>query len=219
MKRGDFIYSLELKDKETIEERINKLKSKYGDNISELTKPFTEFSPSKSSSKTVILLNNDLYAKLFKIPVLDENLNDIYIIYRLLFVLFGEHEIANIGDDRLFWKRCTEYLTTKSNGKIGSFILEKSKTFDFSHQSIYLMNKLLCGIKPRFIPDTFTKVSGTTGLLFFLIKDCLEYCGVLINDKKTQPSRIYDNLIYYKNVIDSLYNFVIFLSKLKIAKN
>ena len=218
MKREEVISSLELKDKETIEERINKLKSKYGDNISELTKPFAEFSPSKASSKTVVLLNNDLYSKLFKIPVLDDNLNDIYIIYRLLFVLFGEHEIADTMDDRLFWIRCTEYLITKSNGKIGTFILEKSKNFNFSHQSIYLMNRLLVGIKPKFIPNTFTKVSGTTGLLFFLIKDCLEYCGVLINDKKTQPSRIYDNLNYYKNIIDSLANFVDFLSKLKIAK-
>ena len=80
------------------------------------------------------------------------------------------------------------------------------------------MNRLLVGIKPKFIPTTFTKISGTTGLLFFLIKECLEYCGVLINDKKTQPSRIYDNLIYYKNIIDSLANFIDFLSMLKIAK-
>ena len=218
MKREEVISSLELKDKETIEDRINKLKSKQADNMSALTKPFTEFVPSKASSNTFRLLDNPLYSKFFEIPILDDNLNDIYIIYRLLFVLFGEHEIADIMDDRLFWVKSTEYLIKKSDGKIGTFILEKSKNFDFSHQSIYLMNRLLVGIKPKFIPTTFTKISGTTGLLFFLIKECLEYCGVLINDKKTQPNRIYDNLIYYKNLTDSLANFIDFISKLKIAK-
>jgi len=137
-----------------------------------------KFILSKSATKTVILLDNALYSKLFKTPILDDSLSDIYIIYRLLFVLFGEHEIADIMDDRLFWVKCTEYLITKSNGKIGTFIVEKSKNFDFSHKSIYLMNRLLVGIKPKIVPTTFTKISGTTGLLFFVIKESLEYCGV-----------------------------------------
>ena len=34
-------------------------------------------------------------------------------------------EIADIMDDRTFWVKCTEYLVTKSNGKIGTFIAEK----------------------------------------------------------------------------------------------
>ena len=118
-------------------------------------------------------------------------------------------------DDITFWVKGTEYLVTKSNGKIGTFISRKIKNFNFSHRNIYLMNRLLFSIKPQFIPTTFSKISGTTGLLFFLIKDSLEYCGVLPNYKKTQPSRIYDNLMYYKNIIENFDNFVNFLSKLK----
>ena len=121
-------------------------------------------------------------------------------------------------DDRAFWVKCTEYLVTKSNGKIGTFISQKAKNFDFSHRSIYLMNRLLVGIKPKIIPTTFSKISGTTGLLFFLIKDALEYSGVLINDKKTPINRIYDNLMYYKNIIDNLANFVDYLSKINMKK-
>ena len=68
------------------------------------------------------------------------------------------------------------------------------------------MNRLLVGIKPQIKPTTFSKISATTGLLFFLIKESLEYCGVLPNYKKTQPSRIYDNLMYYKNIIENLDN-------------
>ena len=175
-KREEIISSLELKNKETIESRIEDFKNKHSQKA--LTDPFDKFILSKSATKTVILLDNALYSKLFKTPILDDNLADIYIIYRLLFVLFGEHEIADIMDDRLFWVKCTEYLITKSNGKIGTFIVEKSKNFDFSHKSIYLMNRLLVGIKPKIVPTTFTKISGTTGLLFFVIKESLEYCGV-----------------------------------------
>jgi len=214
MKRDEIIGSLELRDRETLDDRIVQFKLKHSQN--DLAKPFGEFSVSKAAAKTVVLLNNDLYSKLFKTPILDDNLSDIYIIYRLLFVLFGEHEIADIMDDRLFWVKCTEYLMTKSNGKIGTFIVEKSKNFDFSHKSICLMNRLLVGIKPKIVPTTFTKISGTTGLLFFLIKDSLEYCGVLINEKKTPASRIYDNLIHYKNLIVSLDNYIDFLSKIRL---
>ena len=214
MKREEIISSLELKDRETLDDRIVQFKLNHTQK--DLTKPFGEFSVSKAAAKTVILLNNDLYSKLFKTPILDDNLSDIYIIYRLLFVLFGEHEIADIMDDRLFWMKCTEYLISKSNGKIGTFIVEKSQNFNFSHKSICLMNRLLVGIKPKIVPTTFTKISGTTGLLFFLIKDSLEYCGVLINEKKTPASRIYDNLMHYKNLIVSLDNYIDFLSKIRL---
>ena len=61
-------------------------------------------------------------------------------------------------DDRTFWIRCTEYWLTKSNGKIGAFIFEKAKHFDFSHKRIYLMNRLLVGIRPKIIPTTFSKI-------------------------------------------------------------
>ena len=214
LKRDEIISSLELKDRETLDDRIVQFKLNHSQK--DISKPFGEFSVSKAAAKTVVLLNNDLYSKLFKTPILDDNLSDIYIIYRLLFVLLGEHEIADIMDDRLFWVKCTEYLITKSNGKIGTFIVEKSQNFDFSHKSICLMNRLLVGIKPKIIPTTFTKISGTTGLLFFLIKDSLEYCGVLINEKKTPASRIYDNLMHYKNLISSLDKYIDFLSKIKL---
>ena len=126
--------------------------------------------------------------------------------------------LDGINDDRTFWLKCTEYLINKSNGKIGTYILKRAENFDFSHQSIYLMNRLIVGIRPKFIPTTFSKLSGTTGLLFFLIKDSLEYAGVLINEKKNPVSRIYDNLLYYKEIIDKMTNYIDFLSKLKLNK-
>ena len=213
MKKDEAICCLELKENETLDDHIFRFKLKNSKN--DITAPFIEFEASKNAIKTVQLLDQELFSKLFKIQILDDYLEDIYIIYRLLFVLLGENEIADIMDDRTFWVKCTEYLVTKSNGKIGSFISGKIKNFNFSHRNIYLMNRLLFSIKPQFIPTTFSKISATTGLLFFLIKESLEYCGVLPNYKKTQPSRIYDNLMYYKNIIENLDNFVNFISELK----
>ena len=181
MKKDEAISYLDFKDNETLDDRIFEFKLKNSKN--DITAPFIEFEASKNAIKTVQLLDQELFSKLFKIQILDDYLEDIYIIYRLLFVLLGENEIADIMDDRTFWVKCTEYLVTKSNGKIGSFISGKIKNFNFSHRNIYLMNRLLFSIKPQFIPTTFSKISATTGLLFFLIKDSLEYCGVLPNYK------------------------------------
>ena len=119
----------------------------------------------------------------------------------------GKRKIAEIKDNYKFWIRCKDYLKCNGIDKIGSFILEKSKDFDFSHKTIYLINKLLCGIKPNINASYFSKISGTIGMLIFIVKDALEFCGVLCS-KKTPKNRIYDNLMYYKNIIDNLNNFI-----------
>ena len=212
-KREDLIRSLELNPRETVEDQIIEIRLKYS-NV-ELSKDFNEFQIARGGAKAVELLNNDLYSKLFKKPVLEKNCEEIYIVYRVLFALFGEYEIANIYGDQLFWIRCTEYMIKNSNGKIGTFILDKFKGITFEHKKIFLLNKLLVGMKKKINPNYFSKICGTTGLLIFLIKDTLEYCGVIINDKKTQPARILDNLLYYKNSIDTLAQYIDFLSGIK----
>ena len=212
-KREEMIHSLELSQRETVEDLIMKIRLKYSKD--ELSKEFSEFQISKGSAKAVELLNNELYSKLFKKPVLEKNLEEICLIYRVLLAIFGEYEIANIFNEQLFWIKFTEYIIGNSNGKIGSFILEKIKGITFDHKKISFLNKLLVGMRKKIIPTYFSKICGTTGLLIFMIKDILEYCGVIINEKKTQPSRILDNLLYYKNSIDTLAIFIDNLSTIK----
>ena len=212
-KREDLIRSLELNPRETVEDQIIEIRLKYS-NV-ELSKDFNEFQIARGGAKAVELLNNDLYSKLFKKPVLEKNCEEIYIVYRVLFALFGEYEIANIYGDQLFWIKCTEYMIKNSNGKIGTFILDKFKNITFEHKKIFLLNKLLIGMKKKINPNYFSKICGTTGLLIFLIKDTLEYCGVIVNEKKTQPARILDNLLYFKNSIDTLARYIDFLSGIK----
>ena len=149
---------------------------------------------------------------------MDKNSEEICKIYRTLFTLLGEFQIANIPEDQYFWVKCTEYLNNNSGGKIGSFILDKFKSVTFDKTKIVLMNKFLIGMKKKINPNYFPKICGTTGLLIFLIKDALEYCGVIINDKKTQPARILDNLLYYKNTTENLAQIIEYLSGVKTYK-
>ena len=192
------------------EEILNNKIKEYEENYSEeeLNKPYIEFQLSRGASRAVQLLNNDMYSKIFRRPVLDSNLSKIYIAYRVLFLFFGEFEIANIPVDKLFWVKSTEYLNSNSKGKIGDFIIKKIEQCTYDNKTIYYVEKMLDGQKDNIMPSYFSKFCGSTGLLIFLIKDLLEYCGIIISHKKTQISRIYNNLKYYKNIQDTLSHFI-----------
>ena len=212
-KREEIIKSMDLSSNESIDDLIMKIRLKHPND--ELSKSFTKFQIARGGAKAVELLNNDLYAKLFKKPILEKNVDDICTVYRVLMALFGEFKIATISGNQLFWIKCTEYIIGNSNGKIGSFILKKMEDITFEHKKIYLVNKLLYKMKNKINANYFSKICGTTGLLIFVIRDVLEYCGVIINEKKTQPARILDNLLYYKNCNDTLANFINRLSSIK----
>ena len=203
---------LEIDNPLRIEDRINDFKQKHSEE--EINKAITEFTLSKGAIKAIELLNNELYDKIFKKPVLDDNLKEILIIYRILFYLLSENEIAEIKDENLFWNTMREYLLNKSEGKIGTYISNNVKNFNFNNKTIYLINNLVKDIKNKIIPSYYSKICGTTGLVVFLIKDALEYCGVIYSDKKTQPSIIYKNLEYEKNQVYKIHNYIEFLNKL-----
>ena len=203
---------LEIDNPLRIEDRINDFKQKHSEE--EINKSITEFSLSKGTIKAIELLNNELYDKIFKKSILEDNLKEILIIYRILFYLLSENEIAEIKDENLFWNKMREYLLNKSEGKIGTYISNSVKNFNFNNKTIYIINKLVKDIKNKIIPSYYTKICGTTGLVVFLIKDALEYCGIIYSDKKTQPSIIYKNLEYEKEQVYKIHNYIEFLNKL-----
>ena len=176
-KREEVIASLELKENETLDNRIKEFKLIFP--ISEYNKPFEKFTVKKSSVSAILSLNKITYYKIFNETSLSDELRNIYVIFRILFILMGEIKIAEIKDDSKFWLKCTDYLKCNGIDKIGSFILEKSKDFDFSHKTIYFINQLLCGIKPIMNPSFFSQISGTAGMLIFIIKEALEFCWFL----------------------------------------
>ena len=195
-----------IKDESNLDKNIKEYEEKYSND--ELNEPYIEFHLSRGASRAVQLLNNNTYSKIFRRPVLDSNLSQIYIAYKILLVFLGEINIAKISENKVFWVKCTEYLNSNSeNGKIGDYIMNKFEKYNCDCKTIYYIEKLLEGKKDNISPSNFSKICGSTGLLIFLIKELLEYCGVIISPKKTQLSRIYQNLLFFKNIVDKLSEF------------
>ena len=195
-----------LETEQNLDKKIKEYEETYSNN--ELNEPYIEFHSSRGAARAIQLLNNNTYSKIFRRPVLDNSLSQIYIAYRILFIFLNEVDIAKISDDKLFWIKCTEYLNSKSeNGKIGDFILTKLEKYYCDYKTVYYIEQIMKGKKDNISPSYFSKLCGSTGLLIFLIKELMEYCGVIISTKKTQLSRIYQNLKFFKNIIDTLSEF------------
>jgi hypothetical protein len=79
---------------------------------------------------------------------------------------------------------------------LGNFYTESTKRFDFSDANIAKLNKMAEKHLAKISPSYFSKICGTTGLLIFLVKDALEYAGVIIDPKRSLPARILKNLTY-----------------------
>ena len=201
-----------IEEGETIEDKIKEYKSKYSEE--ELNKTYTEFQMSKGTIKAIELLNNEDYTKIFNQNILENELNEIYIVYRCFCYLINEREIAEIKNDKTFWIKFCEFFNKKSNGKKGDFINKASKNFNFDDKNTLLIGELVSNIKNKIIPSYYSKICATTGLIIFLIKDALEYNGILTLNKKTQVSRLFHNLEYSKNILDKINQYSKFLSKL-----
>jgi hypothetical protein len=57
-------------------------------------------------------------------------------------------------------------------------------------------------------PACFSKICGTTGLVIFLIKDTLEYCGLIQSFKKNIPSLCLRYLEYIAETKSKLQNYI-----------
>ena len=194
---------LQLKENETIEDKIKKLKN--NSNSKEPTsKLIKEFKLSKDVIRNLKQLNEAQNIKLFKEKQINKNkITEINIIYKILLLLLGEKKMVEISDDYTFWKKCCKYFLDKSEGKIGNCIINQVKNFYFDHQTINLIEFTLIGNKNNILNGYYEKLCKTTGLIMPLIKQALEYCGIITSDNKYNP-RILDNLKYNLMLINKL---------------
>ena len=58
------------------------------------------------------------------------------------------------------------------------------KNFDFSEENLVKITKIIGNREKKITPTFYSKTCGTTGLIIFLVKDAMEYAGIII-DKKT----------------------------------
>ena len=206
----DSLITLELKndisESSTIDDQINALKLRYkNDQFSEEPPIFTL---SKGTVKAIELLNNGEYKKIFNNKELVPPLDSIIFVYRIFFIFLKDNEIKNIKDQHLFWIKASEYIINNSNGKVGDFFKDSIKNFDFSVKNIYEAKKIIYGQEDKLKPACFSKICGTTGLVIFLIKDTLEYCGLIQSFKKNIPSLCLRYLEYIAETKSKLQNYI-----------
>ena len=168
----------------TIQDQINAIKLKY--KKEELTTE-PEFSLSRATVKAIEMLNSDVYNKIFRNKEDYPTLFEIFLVYRIFFQLLKDSNLNSIKDDKLFWAEVSDYILKNNNGSTGEFFKNSIKNFDFSGKNLYQVKKLVSGHEDKIKPSAVSKVCQTTGLIIFMIKDTLEYVGI-IDSKKSVPS-------------------------------
>jgi hypothetical protein len=193
--------------------RLKTLTDKYTtvDLTEKLPSPFVL---TRGASKAVELLNDGLYAKIFK----EDNLpiDDIIMIYRLFFYLTNSPQVAEIKENFEFWSACCNHFNSIPNIQIGKYILDLIPNLNFNNENLFKMHKVLGNNSHKITPTHFSKLCGTTGLFLFLLKDAFEYCGILADSKKTPPYNAYNFEKYYCEFVGSVINkFNTILNKIK----
>ena len=184
-----------------IDEELEEIEKEHEE---ELKSEIPKFQLSRGSIKAIELLNDDLYVKLFFDNDLPKNFNDIIIIYRILAQLIRNDNLMNIKNDRDFWREICTWFILEGRNKLGHFLTDLSKQFDFSKENIKIIKGIVNRSNNKIVPAIFSKICVTTGLIVFIIKDALEYCGIIINEKKTPIKIIYENLAKEKDKIKIL---------------
>lgn len=194
---------LDLHEGQTVDNKIEEFNIKYKSD-EDPSKPYPEFQLTKGALRAIELLNNEKYNQLFKKNILDPNLKEIIVIYRILFRLLNEKTICNIEDDSEFWIKVCDYFNEKGIDKLGTFLVDSTKAFNFEDHNVYLINKLIINKKAKMLPSYYSKICSSTGLIMFLIKDALEYCGIIFSEKKTPHNRVVNTLLYEKKLLEKI---------------
>ena len=201
----DSLFTLQLKngigESNTVQDQIYSLKLKYKSEEFESEPP--KFALAKGPIKAIETLNNENYIQIFNNKELEPPLDIIIPVYRIFFQLLKDNNIKNIKDEKLFWLEASDYILNHSNGKLGEFIKESTENFDFSPKNIYEVKKIIYGNEDKYTkPAFFSKINATTGFVTFMIKDTLEYCGLITSLKKNIPSLC----LRYWEYIDEMQN-------------
>jgi hypothetical protein len=190
----------------SIESRINDIKNKYKGE--DFDSPKYEFTLSSYTVKALDLLDDSSYNTIFSIKNLEPRLDHIIFIYRIFFQLIVEEKLVKIENDKKFWEKTRNFILENNEGKTGNFIREYISEFDFTYKNIYRLKKLVRGNEDKIKPLIYEKICKTTGIITFIIKDSLEYCGIIFNNKKTMPSIVINYLENTKNNINRVKGYI-----------
>ena len=205
-KKEELLSILNLKKDETIENKINEIKNKFTEEELENKK---RFEITKETSDILKKMNKRDYLKELKNLEINKN---IFIIYKILFVLLGEKNIYNTLNKDIFWKKCLNFFSENCSENPGDFILEKIQKLYFDTKEFNIIENLIKDNKNEIINE----ISNNKKILIIpLIKESLEYFGIIFSDNKTEGSTYINNLRKNQIIINYLNNLKVryFLSK------
>jgi hypothetical protein len=154
----------------------------------------------RGAIKAVELLNDKMYMQLFNPEVIP--LHEVLNIYRILLFYINKPEIAKIKQPSQFWAEVCKLFAENSEGKIGSFINKYANELNFSTENCLSVSQVIGSDLTKMTAPSYTKICPTTGLVFFFIKDALEYSGIIV-DKKTPLVKLMNLLEYSMESHDS----------------
>ena len=192
---------------------INKIKNQFkGENLDSNK---YSFQLSKGSMRAIQILDNEIYNNIFKSKELKSPLYDIILIYRIFFQLMNNDEIIELENDKKFWEEARNYFLENDNNKLGYFIKNNINEFDFTNENIYKLKKLIKGQEGRLKPTIYENICETTGLISFIIKDALEYCGIINHEEKNNPGIIISYLEFIREKLNDIKEYIDILKSYK----
>ena len=179
-----------------LQRRIDKLL--YVNSLSALKAPINAFVLSSSAFKALELLNQKAYYTAFHATrVVNE---EVLLVYKVYFMLRNNNDaIVNGSDKDELWLKVREYfIWERKDLALGQFVQSEIRNMDYSDKNIYKV-KLFC--KPHvnvLNPLYYSKMCPTTGVFAFLVKEVLEYMGVVGGTER----RKYRNIRYEMSLIE-----------------
>jgi hypothetical protein len=127
--------------------------------------------------------------------------DDILLVYKIFYLLINKPEIAEIASKEAFWNRACSFFMNECNNAIGKFIQDSITNINLSCENVLKIKRLVGNDANKITPSYFSKMCGTSGLIAFLLKDTLEYVGIIVDTKKTPPFNLYK---YTKYQLDNV---------------
>ena len=193
-KKEELLSILNLKKDETIENKINEIKRQFNKgNLSHIKK----FEISEETKDKIKSINKE--ELLNEIKINNENL---IVVYKILFIFLREEKIYNIVNKDIFWKKCEIYFNDNSKRNIIDFIVQKILLFNFGVKEFNIIESLLKENKDNIINE----ISNNKNYLIPLIKELLEYFGIIFSKDKTEGNIYIKNLRRNQVIINYLNN-------------
>ena len=182
-----------LNDNKKYLDKINTIKNNF--NEEELNSEIKPIEFTRGALKALSLLNEPDYQKIFDDDTIPSS--DLILVYKIYFQLINKETdiinlINNCSDDALIWENIFKYIKNNTeDDKLGDLFKNVLNNMDCSIENIFNLIKMVNqnNNKDKLNPLFYSKLCPTTGLLIFLIKESLDYLGVL-ESNKTPPQRL-----------------------------